>query len=262
MTEAAVKNKFATVGIGIDDRDRAIIGGIDARVRISATVIVLVAVLVTSSIAVLVTVALGALIFARATGLSFLQLQHRLRHIEGFMLAFFVLLPLTIPGDGLLTIGPLVVSGTGLMRAAILALKVLTCGLLFFALLSSLEPVRFGRALAMLGCPGKLVHLLLFSVRYVSVLRKEWNRLGDAMRARAFRPATNMHTLQTSGNLIGMVLVRSAERAERVDEAMRCRAFSGQFPLRSPKPLQKNDWLFLAAACASAVAIVAIARVI
>ena len=38
-----------------------------------------------------------------------------------------------------------------------------------------------------------------------------------------------------------MLLVRATERAERVEESMRCRGFSGRFPLRATRSLQSID---------------------
>ena len=44
------------------------------------------------------------------------------------------------------------------------------------------------------------------------------------------------------------ILVRSIERAERVDEAMRCRGFSGRFPMRRVRPMTFADARFAALA--------------
>jgi cobalt/nickel transport system permease protein len=82
-----------------------------------------------------------------------------------------------------------------------------------------------------LRVPHKLTHLLLFTVRYLDVLRREYGRLNAAMRLRGFRPRTNMHTYRTYGHLIGMLLVRSLDRSERVVAAMKCRGFRGHFYL-------------------------------
>lgn len=51
------------------------------------------------------------------------------------------------------------------------------------------------------------------------------------MRARGFQPGFDRHTLRTFGYLVGMLLVRASERAERVLKAMRCRGFTGEFPI-------------------------------
>ena len=112
------------------------------------------------------------------------------------------------------------------------------------ALLASLEPVRLGQAMARLGVPLKLVHLFLFAVRYLHVLRAETGRLTEAMRARAFVARSTRHGWRTLGNLIGMMVVRSVERAERVGEAMRCRGFSGRLPLAVTDRSGRADVVF------------------
>ena len=88
-----------------------------------------------------------------------------------------------------------------------------------------------GHALARLKAPDKLVHLLLFTVRYLGVLHEELLRLRRAMRARAFVPRSDRHTWRVTGWLAGMLLVRGLERARRVSAAMKCRGFHGRFYL-------------------------------
>jgi cobalt/nickel transport system permease protein len=77
----------------------------------------------------------------------------------------------------------------------------------------------------------------------------------EAMRARGFAPKLDMRTWRAYGNFTGMLLVRSMERAERVEEAMRCRGFSGKFPLRSTRPLQRADYGFMAAVALAVLAL-------
>ena len=49
------------------------------------------------------------------------------------------------------------------------------------------------------------------------------------MKCRGFRARTDLHTLRTIGYLVGMLLVRSLERSDRIMEAMKCRGFDGRF---------------------------------
>jgi cobalt/nickel transport system permease protein len=46
-----------------------------------------------------------------------------------------------------------------------------------------------------------------------------------------FRRRTSLHTLRTLAHLVGRLVVDAVERAERVGEALRCRAFAGRFAL-------------------------------
>jgi cobalt/nickel transport system permease protein len=171
---------------------------------------------------------------------------HRLLHVEGFMLLLFLLLPFSIAGETLFLIGPFAASKEGLLRTCGIALKASASVITIFTLIGSMETVKLGYAMAGLGFPNKLVHLFLFTVRYVGVFREEAERLLEAMRARAFAPSSSLHTWRAYGNLAGMMLIRSLDRAERVDEAMRCRAFSGRFSLTADGHLTQLDAICIA----------------
>lgn len=204
-----------------------------------------------------VTAAIGLVALAR---LPWVALRHRLRHVEGFMLLLLVLLPFSTPGSPLFSFGPVSLTEQGLLRAVTIALKVNASVLAIFALLGSLEPVRLGHAAARLGVPLKLAHLFLFAVRFVAVFRAEADRLLEAMRVRAFVARSNRHTWRTLGNLAGLLLVRSLDRAERVDEAMRCRGFSGRFPMVATGVTTRRDLTFAVAAGLAVIALVAVDR--
>jgi cobalt/nickel transport system permease protein len=172
----------------------------------------------------------------------------RLLHVEGFLLVLLLLLPFTVQGEPVLALGPLSASREGLLRAVVLVLKINACLIAVTALVGTLEPVRLGRALAGLGAPLRLVHLFLFAVRYVALLDAELRRLREAMRARGFVARSNRHGWRSLGNLAGMLLIRALDRAEQIDEAMRCRGFSGRLPLRAGEPLAGRDFLFAGSA--------------
>lgn len=219
----------------------------DARLRVVAAFAAVAVVLALRSplvLAAALPVAAGA---ALLSGLSRRDLLHRLMHVEGFLAVLVILLPLTAPGPTVATLGPFAVSGPGLDRAVLVLLRVNLSALAILTLLGGLEPVRLGHALARLGMPTKLVHLMLFAARWVALVREEASRLHDALRARAFRPATSRHTLRTLAHFLGQLLVRAFERAERVDEAMRCRAFAGRFALVDGEPFGRADAVFAAA---------------
>jgi len=172
-----------------------------------------------------------ALGLALLAGVPPRRLALRLAQVEGFLLVLVATLPLTVPGPVALAWGPLALSWPGLERAGELLLRVSLCAVALLALLGGVEPVRLGHALARLGAPTRLVHLLLFAARYVGLIGAEATRLQESLRARAFRPRLSLHTLHTLSSLIAALLVRAVARAERVDEAMRCRGFTGRFAL-------------------------------
>lgn len=229
---------------GIDDRPESLIGRLDPRTRLLAAIGFVAALVTLESLSLIAVALVAAALLVWMAKLSLDDLARRLVHVEGFMMVLLAFLPFTVPGEPFLALGPLVATEQGVLRAVTIALKVNAAVLAIFALLASLEPVRLGRAMARLGAPSPLVHLFLFTVRYVGVLLTEMGRLRDAMRARAFATRSNWHTWRTLGNLAGMTLVRSMERAERVHEAMRCRGYAGRFPLASPEAFAPRDAVF------------------
>jgi len=156
-------------------------------------------------------------------------LLRRLAALNGFMAILLVVLPLTSPGTELFRLGPLSGTAEGLARAAGIALKGNAIVLCLSALVGTMELVTLGHALERLKLPSKLVHLLLFSARYVDVLQRECRRLLNSIRARGFSPGMTLHTYRTLGYLAGMLLVRSFDRSERILAAMKCRGFDGRF---------------------------------
>lgn len=190
----------------------------------------------------LVTVSLGRVVdvlaafllaglLAMTTGLRLRDLAKRMLALEGFMLVLLVSLPFTVPGAPVLTLGPLSASQPGLGLAVLILLKANAVVLALLALVGTLEPVVLGHALARLGVPEKLAHLLLMTVRQIHLLHAEFLRLRQAMRARAFRPRSDRHTWRSYGWLMGMLLVRSLARSQRILAAMRCRGFQGRLYL-------------------------------
>lgn len=76
--------------------------------------------------------------------------------------------------------------------------------------------------------PLVFVALLAFMYRYLFVVFDELNRMRDARRARSFGRTSRWARWKGESQLIGMLLIRSLERAERVYGAMCARGWDGQ----------------------------------
>jgi cobalt/nickel transport system permease protein len=200
-------------------------------------------------------VAVGIMISAR---LPFAQTLKRMVMMDGFIVAMLFMLPFTVPGDALFTWWGFTASQQGLHQAAVIALRANAVVLCLMTLVGTMEPSTLGHALARLKAPERLIHLMLFTVRYIDVIHQEYQRLRIAMKARGFRPRNSLHTYQTYGYLIGMLLVRALERSERILQAMKCRGFTGRFPLLDRLSYRRRDgiaglsWVVLLAALAAA----------
>jgi len=182
----------------------------------------------------------------------------RLVRINIFMAIVFILVPLTTPGPAAFTILSLPFSRAGLALAASITLKANAIVLVFTSLLGTVELSSLGHAFQHLRFPSKLVHLFLFTLRYLDLLHHEYLAMLCAMKARAFRPRMNMHTYRSYGYLAAMLLVRSLRRSERVMAAMKCRGFKGEFHAYRRFLFVRRDAVFCCLALAALVSFAAI----
>lgn len=176
----------------------------------------------------------GALVLALVRGTDRRTMVRRLAHLEGFLIALLLLLPLTTPGRIVAGIGPLAVSAEGIALAAQIAARINAIALLVLALLDGAAADSLGRALHGLGAPPRFVWLFDLTLRHVGTARAAFLRQSEAMRARGFAPGTGLHAWRSYGHLAGGGLVRALARAARMDEAMRLRG--GGRPLHRPLP--------------------------
>ena len=217
---------------------------LDPRPRIVATLVFAILVALSRHYPALCAgLAVGALL-ALLARLPAPPLAKRLLRVNGFMLVLLLLLPVTSPGDPMFTILHLPFSREGVHMATVITLKANAIVLAFTALLGTVELAALGHAFHHLRVPGKLVHLFLFTLRYLDVLHHAYLGLLRAMKARAFRPRMNLHTYRSYGSLMAMLLVRSLERAERVMDAMKCRGFKGRFLTYRHFAFHRRDAVF------------------
>jgi cobalt/nickel transport system permease protein len=180
--------------------------------------------------------------------LSLTGFWQRVVTLNLFNLLLWFILPLTVPGEAWLQLGKWVISQEGLFQATSITLKSNAVLLTITALLSTLESITLGYALHQLYVPQKLIHLFLFTVRYLAIIQEELQRLWQAMKIRGFQPRLNQHTYRSIAYLVGMLLVRSLDRSERILAAMKCRGFHGRLFIGHNFSWQWQDhvfsWLF------------------
>lgn len=98
-------------------------------------------------------------------------------------------------------------------------------------------------ALGRLGAPRVVVGQLSLTYRYLFVLGGEASRM---VRAHAMRaPDLKRPSARTAGTLLGHLLVRALDRADRIYRAMLARGFQGRFPVRRPWRLRRTDLVFV-----------------
>lgn len=173
------------------------------------------------------------------------EVGRRLLAVNVFVVFLWVFLPWKLEIDSQSGSFSLAWDLEGIKLATAITLKTNAIVLGLMALLSTSSVNNLFHALAHMRTPDKLVHLFLFFYRYLHVLHREYHRLVGAMKVRGFKPGTNWHTYRSYGNLVGMLLVKSIDRADRVYGAMRCRGFDGTLWLLDHFHWSRRENLFL-----------------
>ncbi|KPJ57660.1 MAG: hypothetical protein AMS15_09825 [Planctomycetes bacterium DG_23] len=182
-----------------------------------------------------------ALVFLSRIPFGFVFLH--LRWVMLFVLLFFIIMPLTVSGEEIARFHFLSISRRGLELASLIGLRAFSAVLLVFPMIGTMKFSSTTAALQRLKLPNKLVQMIIFTYRYIFVALDEMGRMFMAARARGFRSGTNLHTLKTVGNLIGMLFVRSYERTEHIHRAMVSRGYDGTLRVLDEFALAKKDFL-------------------
>ena len=143
----------------------------------------------------------------------------------------------------LMQLGPIGISGGVVSFVSIMLRFVLTVS----AALILVATTGFNAvcmALGNMGVPRILVVQLLFLYRYIFVLTDEAGRM---VRARALRSfGSRGMGMRVYGYMVGQLLLRTLDRAQRIHLAMLCRGFDGEIRLIRPLKIRRGDVLFLA----------------
>jgi cobalt/nickel transport system permease protein len=140
------------------------------------------------------------------------------------------------------SIGPLGISGGWISCASILVRALLTVSAALMLVAVTGFPA-ICRALEQLGMPGPFAVQLIFLYRYIFVLAEEGGR---AERARELRSFGNKgRGMESYASLVGSLLLRTWQRAERVHMAMLARGFVGSFYPRQQFSFGRREALYL-----------------
>jgi len=164
-----------------------------------------------------------------------------------FCIAAFV--PFAKPGVVMFTINAgfirLPVTHTGLLlmwNVLIKAYLSIVCSIL---LINTTDFADLLKAFERLRVPGLLVMIVSFMYRYLFVIEDELERIQTARQSRSFRK-NGWLQIRTLANIVGVLFIRSYEKAEVVYTAMCCRGYTGTNRTLHTMALTKNDLYFFA----------------
>lgn len=104
-------------------------------------------------------------------------------------------------------------------------------------------------AMVKLGMPRIFAVQLLMLYRYIFVLIDEGIRMYQARALRSFQKKSM--SVKIFSHLVGQLLLRTLDRAQRIHLAMLCRGFDGTIRIRGTLQIAPRDILFLT--CCSAI---------
>ncbi len=255
-----MKNKLQYVLCELDAMERTAhlrspLHGLDARAKLTATVVFLVAMLSLPLTRLsdlllcfaypLLTAAMGRLDYGRIFRRSLVVLP---------FVAFIGVFNLFYDREPAFRIGALVVTGGWVSFLSIVLRGLLSVQALLI-LVYSTGYYRLCRSMQRMGVPSVFTSQLLFVYRYLYVLIEESLALSRARDARSF--GRRSYPLKVWGTMIGQLLIRTFDRAEHITQAMLARGFTGRIPAtdgdRTAWTLR--DTLFLAAWSAALIAV-------
>lgn len=215
---------------------------LDARAKVATTLLFIVVVVSFDRYAVAALLPLAAypLVLAALGEMPAAALARKLLLAAPFALLVGLFNPLLDRGP-MLVIGAATVSAGWVSFVSILLRFALTVGAAL-VLVAGTGMHALCAALARFGVPAVFTAQLLFLFRYAFVLGAEAARMATA---RELRAAGRSLPLTAYGPLLGHLLLRAFERAQRIHLAMLARGFDGE--LRSLRTLhwQRRDTLFV-----------------
>lgn len=217
---------------------------VDSRLRLALAVGASVAIALVQAPAALVWLlaagAAGCVAAIVAGELRLAQLARRLLAVNAFLVLVWLTLPWQLGRDGFAW------SQDGAALAALITARANAIALAVSALLAGLDAYGVARAAAALGLPVKFTRLMLLMVRYVDLIGDTWRRLERAARARGFVARADRRTAFVLAHLLALLLAHALARAERIDRALRARAFSGAFARAPRGVVPRSHWAWAA----------------
>lgn len=127
-----------------------------------------------------------------------------------------------------------------------LVLRTVLCVSAVLILVAVTPLTMLAAQLRRLHVPALLVALLEMTYRYIGTIMDEAATVMTAYRLRSQH--SRGVNIEHMGSFIGLLLIRSSDRAERVYQAMKCRGYPGWEFDSGKRPLKSADYGFLALA--------------
>jgi cobalt/nickel transport system permease protein len=151
-------------------------------------------------------------------------------------------MPLTVDGQVIAQHHGITVTMEGLQYSSLVIIRALSAVTLVLIMLGTTRFDITIKALYMLKMPGALIQMLMFTYRYIFVIMDEFQRMWEAMESKGFKLKANKYGLSVLGNIIGMLIIKSYDRAQRVYQSMIAKGYTGNPGTMVNFKLQAKDY--------------------
>lgn len=149
-----------------------------------------------------------------------------------FLVPGLAVVLITVPGEPVLGLGPLLITDTGIRTALDTLVRSLSSLSVLAFLIASTPVSTVIVTLRRSGLPDVLVELFLYVYRAIATVFAEAERMHTAATSRAgFK--NRRTSLRTTKLLTSALLLRTIDRFERIDESLRARGYAGEPPTQA-----------------------------
>lgn len=100
-------------------------------------------------------------------------------------------------------------------------------------------------SLSSLGVSPKLSSLFFFVAKFIFIIKSEFKTINKALKARNFHPKSNFFTYKIFANIIGMLVIKCFQRADKLKKSMLLRNFQGKIYQNRVEVISKIDLIIV-----------------
>lgn len=227
----------------------------DPRFKIATLLLLILSIALVKSIALVLVGLVIACVLVLLSRIPLAFLFEGLKWVVLFLLPFFIILPVTYPGEVTSHILGVPYALEGVRLSVLIVVKAIAIVLTAYVIFGSTRFDINMIALQHLKCPPLIVQMMLFTYRFIFLFLSEMKRMDTAMKARGFVKKANIYTMKVMGGFVGTLLIRSFERTERIYKAMLSKGYQGDFHTLVVFNADAKDYFKAAIILAVAVAI-------
>jgi cobalt/nickel transport system permease protein len=202
----------------------------DPRVKIASMLVLIFSVVLLKTLPIALLGLAASLCILLISRLPFAYVSQGIKWPALFLLTFPLILPLTMDGEGALTIYGLSFSVEGLKLGILMMTRGLAAVVLIYPLFGSSPFNTTIHAMSDLGLPEAVTQIFLFAYRYLFLLHEQFTSMSRSLATKGFSKKTDLHTARILGAALGMLFIRSYERSDQIYKAMVSKGYTGNLP--------------------------------